>query len=155
MSDWTPAFPDQRPPLQPGHTLSLRHGSYSPRVIGKRARALHRVMVKGRPDLAHLWPELVSELAHVAARLELLRGALDDEKTSGRDTLLKHLNTTEGQYLRLLEALGLTPSSLSRIQRDVAHAEVLAHDLPGLRAEGRRHIPQHIRGDVESRSDDS
>jgi hypothetical protein len=30
---WVPAFPGQRPPFQPGHRLSLRHGSFSPRTV--------------------------------------------------------------------------------------------------------------------------
>src|SRR5579875_2353357 len=39
-SEWTPAFEGQRPPFEPGHELSLRHGAYSPRKVDPLAREL-------------------------------------------------------------------------------------------------------------------
>jgi hypothetical protein len=34
---WTPAFEGQRPPLEPGHELTVRHGAYSQLRLTQRA----------------------------------------------------------------------------------------------------------------------
>lgn len=144
--DWAPAFVGQRPPFP------VTHGSYAPKVVGARARTIHRRMKRAWPGLVQSWPALVSELAHVSARIELLREAIDTTgvTSKGSDTLLKHLTSAERQHLRLLEALGLTPAAAARVARDLAQAEVLAHDLPALREAGRRFVPDRVlQGEAE------
>lgn len=39
---WVPEFPGQRPPIQPGHLASVRHGAFSQRLIGPLAEAIAR-----------------------------------------------------------------------------------------------------------------
>jgi hypothetical protein len=61
-------------PFQPGHTLSLRHGAYSPRVVEPLARRLLGEFAEAKP----VWIEQVDTAALTAwaraeARCEVLR----------------------------------------------------------------------------------
>lgn len=48
--EWTPAYPGQRPPFQPGHEVNLVHGARSERRLGPRAAEIEADMLAD-PDL--------------------------------------------------------------------------------------------------------
>lgn len=148
-SGWVPAFPGQRPPFP------TTHGAYTPKIVGRAARRVHRQMSRAWPGLAASWPLLLSELAQVTARTELLRQALEDPTVTGRDTLLKHLTSAERQKLRLMSELGMTPASQARVLANLAHAEQLGADVDRIRAEGRQWVAAYQDGQVLEAGDES
>jgi hypothetical protein len=50
---WVPEFPGQRPPFQPGHLASVRHGAFSRRLTGPLAEQIAAEQL-ARPDCP-LW----------------------------------------------------------------------------------------------------
>jgi hypothetical protein len=67
------------PPFEPGHELSLRHGTYSPRVVGARAELVRAELLDLVPGLADD-PESASPLAlycRAVAREELAHEAIE------------------------------------------------------------------------------
>lgn len=56
MPDWTPAFPGQRPPFEPGNELSTTHGANSPRKVAPLAAEIERA---ARTDPS--WPGYLND----------------------------------------------------------------------------------------------
>lgn len=122
-ADW------QRPPFQPGHELSTRHGAYSPRRVEPLAAELVAA-VQAQPALAWLrQPEHAPGLwswAKVAAQADLLHaGLLEHQATAHEGNVGETCQACEGLELRWLRAdaaqakrasrLGLDPVSRARI----------------------------------------
>ncbi|MBB5075833.1 hypothetical protein [Nonomuraea endophytica] len=148
---WTPRFPGQRPPFQPGHELSVRHGVYSLRKVDPVARELV-AEVLADPECAYLgkprWRGALEAWARAEAQVRLLMayqeglaevsgdgvGDLADERVRAAYALL---HRAENRAARERSRLGLDPLSAARLGRDVAAAGVdMAKLLSGLDHEG-------------------
>jgi len=133
--EWTPAFPGQRPPFRPGHTLSVQHGAYSPRFVEPIAAELVQLVLASaslgylgdaayRPALwawgrAEAQAQLLTE--YLARRGENAEGVgdLDDDRTKLAYLLL---HRAEGRAERLRARLGLDPLSRAKLGKDIAQA---------------------------------
>lgn len=149
MEAWTPEFPGQRPPFQPGHTLSLRHGAYSPRVINPLAEAIIAAVLddpatsylqapRYRPALWS-WGKAEAEAQVLGEYLDRAGeaagdgvGDLDDDRVKAA-YLIHH--RAEARALSGRRALGLDPLSAMRLKRDQAATGV---DVARLMAEMAR-----------------
>lgn len=126
--------PWQRPPFEPGHELSTRHGAYSPRKVDPIATELVEMMLADdgaahlrrpsyRPALwawarAEAQVQLVDEyLAKAGEDAGNGVGDLDREATRAAYLLL-HRAETRANTLRT--RLGLDPLSRARLGRDTA-----------------------------------
>lgn len=135
---WQPAFPGQRPPFEPGHTLTLHHGAHSPRHVDPVA-AEHAAAVLSDPATAFLaapaWRPAVWAWARAEAQVELLTaylagraeetgdgvGDLADERVLAAYALL-HRAESRASVGR--SRLGLDPLSAARLGRDRVATQV-------------------------------
>lgn len=129
------------PPFEPGHTLSLRHGAYSPRKVDPLAEELAE---KAREAALYLsdpgYSAAVWAWARAEARVQLLtewvdeHGLLDAEgrPRAAADLLIRcERLAAEGRA-----RLGLDPLSRARLGRDVTAARLdLAQVFAGLDSE--------------------
>lgn len=142
--EWSPAFPGQRSPLEPGHehrvgegnTLSLQHGAYSVLALERRAAEL-------RPALEADLPPAVRE-GGFSASIDLAALALARAEAAANglaamdpgDERVELLDRRLGRWIKsatqALEQLGATPRAraalgldLAAAERDRAHAELL------------------------------
>lgn len=127
--------------FRPGHTLSLRHGAYSPRVYGETAEALVAGVLEQRPHLAG-YGTAVAAWATVEARCEVLRAHLDEQgmlDDRGRPRpAVELLLRLERQADRARQRLGLDPRSDAQLARETAEAAGSVADLDAVRDAGRR-----------------
>jgi hypothetical protein len=146
---WTPAFEGQRPPFQPGHELSLRHGAWSARHVQPVATGILQSVLDD-PACEYLKaPRFAAELeawATAEARVRLLEtyiaklagdsgdgvGDLADEATRAAWGLL---NRFEARAQSGRDRLGLSPAAASKIGRDLSLAQT-TQDLDRLKALG-------------------
>lgn len=118
--DWTPAFPGQRPPFQPGHTLSLRHGARSPRVVDPLADSILQRAVEDAPWLSEpKYAATVRAWARAEAQAELLTAWLDEHGLHDEEGRLRYaeqaLHRAETRAMNLRSRLGLDPISRARL----------------------------------------
>lgn len=133
-------------PFKPGHTLSLRHGAYSGRMIEPLAADLARALLDRRPDL-EMYPEAVSAWAFAETRAAIWRllldkGGLVDQDHKVRAEWLKEMRADERRAREERLSLGLDPASHARLMRERAEATSRAIDLDSIRARGRRAIEE-------------
>lgn len=135
---WVPAFEGQRLPFQPGHTLSLQHGAYSPRKVDPLARDLVD-QVLAEPDARHLsavvYRPALWAWARAEAQVQLLTeylakageasgdgvGDLDSERIRAGYLLL---HRAEARAMSGRARLGLDPLSRARLGKDVAAGQL-------------------------------
>ncbi|NEN07617.1 hypothetical protein G3T36_17305 [Diaminobutyricibacter tongyongensis] len=135
--DWTPAFPGQRPPFQPGNRLSvgnkgpLKHGANSPVRIAARAAEISKGL---REQFNYLnAPSFKGELAMYAraqARADLFEDwmeTLTDEELmypgAGKSTPWElHLELST-RAANLSSHLGFIPSTFHQVADKIARAE--------------------------------
>lgn len=118
---WVPAFPGQRPPFQPGHTLTLHHGAYSDRLLVPLADAILRQAVEDTPWLQESrYGPTVRAWARAEAQAALLTEYLEMEGLHDGDGRLRPaeqaLHRAETRAANLRKDLGLTPLSSARIR---------------------------------------
>lgn len=75
--DWTPQFPGQRPPLRPGHSLSLQHGSYSVLHLKPRAQEIAAILREQVVE-SERFTVAIDSAAMVGARVETSFAALTE-----------------------------------------------------------------------------
>lgn len=128
--EWTPEFEGQRPPFQPGNTLAVTHGAYSPALIEPAADAMIQAIQDSAAWSYLAAPEFAIALrswARAAARVERLeewvegmtmdQAAYSDRgQTSPLELLRKWTTTLDGKAARL----GLDPLSQARLGKDIA-----------------------------------
>lgn len=140
---WVPEFEGQRPPLQPGNELSIRHGAYSPRKVEPLAQELVDLLLEDSSVPQHakaaayrleLWA-----LARATAQAQLIEEWLADQGTEKHPLgdlgdervrsayLLLHRAETRAASSR--SRLGLTPVAAARLGKNVAHAQVAQADV--------------------------
>lgn len=129
--DWTPDFPGQRAPFEPGNTAAVTHGARSSRRVDPLAAERLAELLDDphtpeylvtdpsfRPALA----ALARAEAVVALLAEFVAGqGLTDEVVSPRGALetLRRWEQTAAGHRR---ALGLDPSSRARLTKDLSGA---------------------------------
>lgn len=133
--DWdgTPLEPWQRPPFRPGHTLSLKHGAYSPRRVEPLAEELVESTLAAAADRGSVTAYLSEPSyrpslwawARAEAKVQLLtewlmdRGGDLDEDGEVRSAAAL-LERVERRAVTLRARLGLDPLSRAKLGRDVA-----------------------------------
>lgn len=148
-AEWVPAFEGQRPPFEPGHELSMRHGAYSPRRVDPLAETFVALVVAdpvGLPAAAPQYRPALWAWARAEAQVQLLTeylekaaeetedgiGDLDDDAVRAAYLLL---HRAEARADRSRARLGLDPLSAARLGRDRAAGAV---DMARLMAEMER-----------------
>lgn len=141
VEGWTPEFAGQRPPFQPGHALSLRHGAFSPRHVNPLAREIVEELLAD-PAVAYVaaprFRAAVWSWARAEARVQLLERWVENHDDGGVDEdgsvspVLTALRLWHVRAANQLSKLGLDPMSAARLGRDVAAGEV---DMARLMAE--------------------
>ncbi len=134
---WAPAFPGQRAPFTPGHTLSLTHGANSPRIVGPLAAKI-RAELLGDPDCpAYLrdrgWRFTIESWSEARAELVLLRDWRD--KLTAEEAATEHtfseddeMRPSQGRMSRRSHAQRVE-SVLAAIDRVERRAERLGAKL--------------------------
>jgi len=125
--EWTPAFEGQRPPFEPGHELSVRHGAYSELRLGKRVDELVpdlREQVVGYRSSDEV---MVRLLAVSLARAEAHAAALE---AASEPSVLKELDVQLHRWVNRAAALcvqlGMSSMARGRLGVDVAVARRVA-----------------------------
>jgi len=119
--EWVPAFPGQRPPFQPGHTLSVRHGAHSERLVAPLADAILQRAVEDTPWLLEArYAPSVRAWARAEAQAVLLTEYLEAQGLHDAEGRLRPaeqaLHRAETRAANLRKDLGLTPLSAARIR---------------------------------------
>jgi hypothetical protein len=132
---WVPAFEGQRPPFEPGHELSLRHGGYSPRKVEPLAQQLVDLVLDD-PETAYLtnprWRPALWAWARAEAQVQLVTEWLTEQAEDGVGDLdeasvrAAHLllHRAESRATSGRTRLGLDPLSAARLGRDRAASAV-------------------------------
>jgi len=134
----------QRPPFEPGHTLSLRHGAYSERAIQAKADAIRDQLYTVAPWLdADKDVLAVARFLRVEARCRLLHAAIEEqavERGPARVSTRLHEQAIASDRLaaQLGGSLGLDPLGRAKLQRQAASAVEAEATIADLTAEGRR-----------------
>lgn len=142
VEGWVPAFPGQRPPLQPGHELTVTHGAYSPRKVDPLAQELVD-LVLGDQSTAYLqaghWRPALYAWARAEAQVQLVSEWLADQATEKHPLGDLGDERVRAAYLLLHRAetrattgrtrLGLDPLSAARLGRDKTAAALDAAQL--------------------------
>ena len=124
---WTPAFEGQRPPFPPGHTLTLKHGAFSPRRIQPVAEQLIAELLDDAEAnylRKPIWRRTVHAWARAEARVLLLTAWLEDRGDAGIDSdgevtsVLRVLKDWESRAEKARTRLGLDPLSAARLGRE-------------------------------------
>jgi hypothetical protein len=158
---WTPAFPGQRPPFQPGndlgrkfesgHDLTLKHGAYSLRKIGPIADRLVASLLADESVAYLRVPAYLPALqawSRAEARVRLLTAWLEDHGGLGvseegdLSPVLSALQVWESRAEKARTRLGLDPMSRMVMARDLAMAKT-SHDLDKLKQIGRALLASH------------
>lgn len=150
VADWTPAFPGQRAPFEPGNTAALQHGAFSPRFVDPLAADLVRLVLED-PQVGYLtapayrpalWAWARAE-AQAQLLVEYLARAGQESGDGVGDLDLDRVRTAylllhraESRADRSRARLGLDPLSRARLGKDVAQAK--AADAAALMAELHR-----------------
>jgi len=135
---WTPTFPGQRRPFEPGNEVAQRHGAYSPRRVDPLAKEI-RSSVLADPSTEYLaaarYAPAVWAWARAEAQTQLLSeyleqagavtvdgvGDLADDAVRSAYLLL-HRAEARAQSGR--RQLGLDPLSAARLGRDKAAGQL-------------------------------
>lgn len=135
---WTPGFPGQRPPFEPGNEVAARHHAYSPRRVDPLAVEIRSAVLTDpatdylqAPRYAPaLWAwaraeaqvQLLSEyLAKAGEATEDGVGDLDEDRVRSAYLLL---HRAEARALSGRRALGLDPLAAARLGRDKTARQV-------------------------------
>ncbi|MDQ3641057.1 MAG: P27 family phage terminase small subunit [Actinomycetota bacterium] len=147
-------------PFAPGHTLSTRHGAYSPRSWKPLAEAITAELPEIAPWCCRpVYGPAVAAWARTEAQLQLVMAWLDDHGPLDKDgeprpatALLARL---ESQAQSLRSELGLSPLALAKLLGAFTTATAAGGDdagaLDALKAEGRRVVESRSSDESENR----
>lgn len=130
-------------PFEPGNTVSLRHGAYSPRSISPVAGGLVAELVGQAPWLAR--PAFAAEVqawAWAEAEVVLLRRHMDEVGLLDAEGeplgFTEELHRAETRAAKRRADLGLSPRAWAQMLRAFSTSGGDADLLEELKAEGRR-----------------
>jgi hypothetical protein len=147
---WTPAFPAQRPPAEPGNQLATTHGARAFVKLAPRAAQLAddiRAVAPAGDDSDEVAIRLLAlTLAQVEAATSWLaeQGIVDGE--GNPRGILRHLGTMMNTAARLANALGMTPTARAKMGLNLARARGEAL---------RQHLDEHYGDGAKDRSRDA
>jgi hypothetical protein len=123
--------------FEAGNTLSVRHGTYSPRKIAERAELVHEALLLHAPWLEDdAFVVSVNRYLQATAREQLAHEALlSSEKLSPR--LLEVATAASRLAWRMGDELGLTPAGHAKLKLLTAGATEAEASLMELAAEGK------------------
>jgi hypothetical protein len=131
------------PPFQPGHTLSLKHGATSPRVLQPVADRLAAGLGEVAPwTSARAFAGAVASWAWAEAQAHVLRAWLDEHGLVDDDGQPRGaagmLERVEVRLVGLRDRLGLTPLALGKLLATLSQVdgEKGQEGLEALRAAG-------------------
>lgn len=115
-TEWVPAFEGQRPPFEPGHALSTRHGAYASVVkLTPRATEIAGFL---RDSMGSTYSDrfeiALQSAGAVGARYELALAALVEGDPLRLQTLDKDARGWARLWFSILSQLGLTPYAASK-----------------------------------------
>lgn len=145
MSEWVPAFPGQRPPFQPGNTMTpSTHGAYSPRWVNPLAAdfvaiTLEDPTVPGYVKAPAYRAELYA-LGRAEAQVQLITEWLEKRAEESGDPVgglaseevrsaYLLLHRAEGRASSSRSRLGLTPTAAARMGKHVAQGQAANADV--------------------------
>jgi hypothetical protein len=123
-----PGHPARHEPFEPGHLLALKHGAYSPRLVGERAELVRSDLLAALPGLTED-PESTLPVAlycRAVAREELAHEGLEAAVASGKPIsprLLEAASAAARVARELGDGLGVGPrasAELSQIRAETA-----------------------------------
>lgn len=122
---WVPAFPGQRPPFELGHTLTVKHGAYSARLIRAEADALRAELAMAHaPWLAELDGVEVDRWLHAEAVCRVLSGWLEENGHIDGSGRPREASSLLLRWERLAadrrKSLGVTPMSRADMKTTAA-----------------------------------
>ena len=142
-----------RPPFEPGHTLSLKHGVNSPRMVEPIAEELVGRLLAD-PDVAYLrapsYQPALQAWARAEARVQLLTEYVADRPPVEGKPLpaLEQLRQWESTAAKARDKLGLNPLARAALMKQLAATQafsgiagVQAAGLAALTARGLRAVP--------------
>lgn len=133
------------PPFQPGHTLSMRHGAKSARMVAPIAEQMASELSAAAPWTSGAqFAPTVAAWAWAEAQAQLVRQHLDeigllDEDGQPRGAA-NFLDRVEGRAAKLRAELGLTPASMVKLLGGLSSIDAGAAQggLEALKAAGRQ-----------------
>lgn len=140
-----------RPPFEPGHELSVKHGAYSPRKVDPLARELVESFLRDaslgylqapsfRPAL-WAWARAEAQIQLLTEYLEQVgKGGVGDLANERVKAAYMLLHRAEARAERTRGRLGLDPLSRARLGKDVAQGRAAdaAAELSRMREEAER-----------------
>lgn len=143
--DTVPARGYSWPPFAPGHTLSLKHGADSPRMVQPVAESLAADLSAHAPwTIGGQFAATVHAWAWAEAQSHLLRLWLDEHGLLDDDgeprPAANRLDRVESRAAKLRSELGLTPTSLVKLLGGLSAIDPGAAQggLDALKAAGRQ-----------------
>lgn len=117
-----------RCPFQPGHELSVRHGLYATIKLAPRALELADELREIVPASSPSDEPSIGLLALVLARVETANVWLDEhgifsDERGNVQPVIRALSTWENTAARLMDRLGLTPTSRAQLGLDLTRAK--------------------------------
>jgi hypothetical protein len=133
--------------FQPGHTLALVHGAYSPVEIKARAELVHQALLGVAPWLSDdRYLISVARYLDATAREQLAHEAVMARApgSKGWTRLLETATAASRLAWRMGDELGLTPAGHARLQALVADAASAEQSLADLAAKGQAIIDAQV-----------
>jgi hypothetical protein len=137
------------PPFEKGHTLSVRHGAFSDRIIGERALEIRDLLLDRYPYLAYdAFMEAVYRYTRAEARAVILHTYIMQKlEAEGVEAVRPYLwaeaRGADALAQKCGQDCGLDPAGHARIARDLGLAADIrgrqaATNLANLQDKGRR-----------------
>lgn len=142
---WVPEFEGQRPPFQPGHELTVKHGAYSPRYVDPAAEELRLAILEDPGTPAHVRSpinryelaamcraQVQAELAakSLAEHIDLCGGDLvKASRAEGFMAASLLMHRAEQRAASGRSKLGLNSAAAARLGKDVAIGQSASTDV--------------------------
>ena len=152
-----------RPPFEPGNSLALKHGAFSPRAVAQRAAQVRELLQEVAPDLAQpIFEDAIMRYCEAEARSRMLAehiaAVVDAEGVpSVPPYLWEQASKATTVAAKIGADCGLDAAGLARISRDLGFAKttrrlLAQNDGPRLGEKGRALRLGRVRGRSEDDS---
>jgi hypothetical protein len=119
-SQWTPAFPGQRPPFAPANTLAVKEGAYARLQLSEKAAETAEELRGLLPVVEEFDEPALQAFAYVLEQLKAAANALENARD--REARLRLSQDARGWALaglRYTEHLGATPRARAALGLDL------------------------------------